>query len=130
VAVTPPEKESDMKTRKYAFLKTAVALTFGFSLATFAHDENPGMMQRAAANHFEMRKPAPAASHPTTGGTSTVSTIGGKHAAQIAESRRPAGTEKGLDVVHAPRPVTASKDPNFEAKWRENARQFQVAPIK
>lgn len=119
-----------MKARNSIVLKTAVAMTFGFALATSAHDDSGGMMQRAAANHYEMRKPAPVGQ--STSLTSPVAAvpIGGKHAAQIAESRRPAQTERGLDIVHAPRPVTASKDPNFEAKWRQNAQQFQVAPVK
>ena len=47
------------------------------------------------------------------------------------QSQRTGSSQRGPDLAHAPRPVTAGKDPNFDRKWRENAqREFQVAPVK
>jgi hypothetical protein len=120
-----------MKTLNHVVSKTAVAIVFGLAVATYAHEDQPGMMQRAAANHFEMRRPAPTtASTSSTTSTVDLTPVRGKHAMQIAESRRAVSTAPGLDVVHAPRPITASKDPDLEQKWRENAGKFQVAPLK
>lgn len=116
-----------MKRLSYAI--TGIAFTF--AIAAYAHDEQPGMMQRAAANAYEMRNTGPrTGSVQSTAQTVDLGPVRGKHAMQIAESRRSVSSERGLDVVHAPRPITGGKDPNFEAKWRENARQFQVAPVK
>ena len=58
------------------------------------------------------------------------SVAGGKAAAHFQDLRKPAPASSGINVVHAPRPITASKDPDLEKKWRENAQKFQVAPVK
>lgn len=116
-----------MKTSKSITL-IAAALTFAWVSAVNA--AQPGMIQRAAANHFEL----PSANAPRN--TSLPSIVaerklaGGKHWAQMQEAYRPVANVRGVDIVHAPRPITASKDPDLERKWRANATEIQVAPLK
>ena len=116
-----------MKTLNYVV--SSVALAFGLAVGVNAQEQAP---QRAAANAFEMRNLAPrtAESVKSTAPAVDLAPIRGKAAMQAAESRRPVSSHGGLDVVHAPRPITAGKDPDFDRKWRENAEKFQVAPVK
>lgn len=106
----------------------AAALTFG-SLSTMTAAQ-PGMMQRAAANHFEL----PSVNAPRNTSLPSIVTerklAGGKHWAQMQEAYRPVANVPSIDIVHAPRPITASKDPDLERKWRANATEIQVAPLK
>ena len=121
-------KREDMKTLNYVV--SSVALAFGLAVGVNAQEQAP---QRAAANAFEMRNLAPRTtkSAKSTAPVVDLAPIRGKHALQMAESQRTGSSERGPDVAHAPRPVTAGKDPNLERKWRENAdREFQVAPVK
>ena len=117
-----------MKTFNHVVLRTAVAAAFAFAVGAYAHDE-PRAPQRAAANAFERAEVSSAAAA-TSGGVTRVANMPGKHAAQMADSRKGTGGSSGIDLAHAPRPVTASKDADFDQKLRENARQFQVAPVK
>ena len=123
-----------MKTSTIGLL--AAALTFT-TVSTISADGN-GAPQRAAANHFEL---APVGAPKNTALPKFVVAPrpgGGKMWAQILESRRPVSGGRGLDIVHAPRPLTASKDPDLDRKWRANAEalwraksdSFQVAPVK
>jgi hypothetical protein len=118
-----------MKKFNHAVSKTAIVLAFGFAVATYAHDDQPRMMQRAAANQFE-RAHASSTVATSSAELTPAPRIAGKHAALIADSRKAAAPSTGIDLAHAPRPITASKDPDFDQKLRENARQFQVAPVK
>ena len=109
--------------------KALFALSFSLALAASAAEH--GMMQRAAANHFEL----PSTSAPRN--TALPATVverglgGGKHWAQIQELyERSVSSRGGVDLAHAPRPVTASKDPDLERKWRANASMYQLAPVK
>jgi len=117
-----------MKTFNHAVLKTAIAAAFAFAVGTYGHDE-PRAPQRAAANAFE-RGQSSAVAPMTSGEVTRMPNIPGKHASQMADSRKGMGGSSGIDLAHAPRPVTASKDADFDQKLRENARQFQVAPVK
>lgn len=116
-----------MKRFNHVVLGAALAAAFGFTTSTYAHDDAPVAPQRAAANAFERRSSGVATA---TGEVTRTPIIAGKHAAQMADSRRASMASSGIDLAHAPRPVTASKDPDFDQKLRENARQFQVAPVK
>ena len=118
-----------MKTFNHVVLKTAVAIAFGFAVATEAGSDQPRIMQKAAALHSELGQSSGVAVAPT-GEVARVPNIPGKHAAQMADSRKTSVSTGGIDLAHAPRPVTASKDPDFDQKLRENAQQFQVAPVK
>lgn len=122
----PLNKERDMKTLNYVV--SSVAVAFALTLSAEAQQAP----QRAAANAFEMRNRAPrtADSAQPTAPVVDLTPIRGKHAMQVAESRRAVSSERGLDIAHAPRPITAGKDPDLERKWRENAKKFQVAPVK
>lgn len=117
-----------MKTLNYVVSRVAVAVAFGLAVSAAAQQAP----QRAAANAFEMRNigSRTAESMRPTAPDVDLAPIRGKHPLQIADSRRAVSSERGLDVVHAPRPITASKDPDFDRKWRENAEKFQVAPVK
>lgn len=116
-----------MKTSTSVTLIVA-ALTFGSVSAVNA--AQPGMMQRAAANHFEL----PSVNAPRNTSLPSIVTerklVGGKHWAQMQEAYRPVANVRGVDIVHAPRPITASKDPDLDRKWRANAMEIQVAPLK
>lgn len=104
-----------------------IVVAFGLAVTTDAQQAP----QRAAANHFEMNRPSMASAvSPTTGAPVERYVAGGKAAAHLQDLRKPAPASSGGDVVHAPRPITASKDPDLERKWRENAQKFQVAPVK
>lgn len=107
------------------------ALAFG---GTGIAGEHRHMMQRAAANHFELAGNSCCAMEAERKAViSTSSTIaGGKARAATQELRKPGvGHRHGLDLAHAPRPITASKDPDFEQKLRDNARKkFELAPLK
>ena len=107
----------------------ALVAAASFTIQVRAHDDAPVAPQRAAANAFELGRTSAAATTSSSEVTRTPS-IAGKHAAQMADSRRASAASSGIDLAHAPRPVTASKDPDFDQKLRENARQFQVAPVK
>lgn len=114
-----------MKTSTTTLLAAAVFST----MAVFAADDN-GAPQRAAANHFAL---APARAAKNTALPRFVvgpSLGGGKHYAQILELSRPGSSASGIDLAHAPRPITASKDADLDLKWRANANSFQVAPVK
>ena len=116
-----------MKTSTSVTLIVA-ALTFGSVSA--ANAAQTGMIQRAAANHFQL----PSVNAPRNTALPSVVTErkfgGGKHWAQMQEAYRPVANVRGVDIVHAPRPITASKDPDLERKWRANAMEIQVAPLK
>ena len=89
------------------------------------------MTQRAAANHFELRGNSccalDAARKAAIAANETIA--GGK--ARAATLRKPTFGRPGIDIAHAPRPITAGKDPDLELKWRENAqRKFELAPLK
>jgi hypothetical protein len=117
-----------MKTTIYATI-LAAALAYCSNLSANAAVRTIHI-QRAAANHFEL---APIGAPKNTALPNFVVAPrlgGGKMWAQILESRRPVSTERGLDIVHAPRPITASKDPDLDRKWLANARALQVAPLK
>lgn len=109
---------------------TLLAAVFSISTtAIFAADAN-GAPQRAAANHFAL---APVGAPKNTALPRIVvgpSLGGGKHYAQMLELARQGSNERGVDLAHAPRPITAGKDPDLERKWRANAANFQVAPVK
>lgn len=94
----------------------------------FKTKETPRMVD-GLSDAFE-RGRSSAASTTSTGEVTRTPSIAGKHAAQMADSRRASAASSVIDLVHVPRPVTASKDPDFDQNLRENARQFQVAPVK
>lgn len=115
-----------MKTSTISLLAAALAFS---TVSIFAADDN-GAPQRAAANHFAL---APAGAAKNTALPKIVvgpSLGGGKHYAQMLELARQGSSEPSVDLAHAPRPITASKDPDLELKWRANATTFQVAPVK
>ena len=121
-------KKENMKTTTNATI-LAAALALGSILSANAA-VGTIHIQRAAANHFEL---APIGAPKTTALPNFVVTPrpgGGKMWAQVLEARRPASSERGLDIVHAPRPMTAGKDPDYDRKWRANAEAIQVAPLK
>ena len=107
-----------------------VLTTLGLGIVTAVNAAQPGMIQRASANHFEL----PSVNAPRNTALPTIVAErklgGGKHWAQMQEAYRPVANVRGLDIAHAPRPVTASKDPDLERKWLANARALQVAPLK
>lgn len=115
-----------MKTTTNATI-LAAALAFGSILSATAASEIH--IQRAAKNHFEL---APVGAPKDTALPNFVvgPRVGGKHYAQMLEASRVVSGGRGLDVVHAPRPLTASKDPDLDRKWRANAEAIQVAPLK
>lgn len=123
-AKVPPNTKKDMKTLNYVV--SSIAVAFGLAVTTDAQQAP----QRAAANHFEMNRPSTSAVSTTTGAPVERYVAGGKAAAHLRDLRKPATASSGVDVVHGPRPITASKDPDLERKWRENAQKFQVAPVK
>ena len=118
-----------MKTSTFLILIAAV-LTVGSGSAVNAAQQ--GMIQRAAANHLAL----PSVNAPRNTAIPSFVTErklgGGKHWAQVQEANRSAANVKSvdIDIVHAPRPVTASKDPDLDRKWRANARAVQIAPLK
>lgn len=121
---------------KHALKKSivcAAAITFASSIGIKA-DEHGHMTQRAAANHFELRGNSCCEIERVRKAASAQQTTipGGKARVATEELRKPVfGPRRGLDIVHAPRPITASKDPNFESKWKTNAQmKFEVAPLK
>lgn len=115
-----------MKTLNTALIVAALTVT-----PLIASDlDQPGMKQRAAYNHYELMKITGPRNTKLPEFAVAPRLGGGKHAMQMAEAYRPASNEKSLDVVHAPRPLTSPKDPDFERKWRENAEAIQVAPLK
>jgi len=107
----------------------AVATTVG-SILTVNAAQPTAAPQRAAANHFELAPIGAAKNTALPDFVVTPRPAGGKMWVQMLESRRPTSTEKGLDIVHAPRPITASKDPDFDRKWRANATAVEIAPLK
>lgn len=116
-----------MKTSTSVTLIVA-ALTFGSVSALKA--AQPAMTQRAAANHFSL----PSVNAPRNTALPSIVTErqfgGGKHWAQMQEAYRPIANVPSVDVVHAPRPITASKDPDLDRKWLANAMAVQIAPLK
>ena len=116
-----------MKTTTNATI-LAAALVFGSIVAVNA-TEPTGMAQRAAYNHNELLR-IKGPRNTALPNFVVAPRVSGKHYAQILEAYRPASNERGLDIVHAPRPITAGKDPNFELRWRANAEAIQVAPLK
>ena len=116
-----------MKTSTFVTLVIA-ALMFGSVSAVNA--AQLGMMQRAAANHFELASVNAPRDTTLPSIVTESKLVGGKHWAQIKEAYRPVANVRGVDVVHARRPITASKDPDLERKWRANATEIQVAPLK
>ena len=122
-----------MKTFNTVISGIAIALAMGLANAT--HADQPGMRQRAAANHFELSRRSsdtPKVSSTQPNPMKERITGRGKAWAQFHESRKPVvGGGPSIDLAHAPRPITASKDPDFEKTLRENARkQFEIAPLK
>ena len=56
---------------------------------------------------------------------------GSPRAIGLANSlRKVPSTASTVDLVHAPRPTLSPKDPRFETAWRENVKEFQIAPVK
>ena len=56
---------------------------------------------------------------------------GSSKAIELANSlRKLPSTASTVDRVHAPRPTLSPKDPRFETAWRENVKEFQIAPVK
>ena len=121
-----------MKTFNHVILRTAVAIAFGSAVAAYAYEDQPVITQRAAANAREMQQVhGPRVTALPKAGPSMFISGNGKAWAQMQESKRQVTKSSGdIDLAHAPRPVTASKDPDFDQKLRENAQQFQVAPVK
>ena len=116
-------------------MKTSTSVTLFVAALTFAsisavNAAQPAMTQRAAANHFAL----PSVNAPRDTALPNIVSErklgGGKHWAQMQEAYRPAANVRGVDIVHAPRPITASKDPDLDRKWRANAMAVQVAPLK
>lgn len=106
----------------------AVALTMGSAFVANAADVP--LRQKAVLLHSELA-PIGAPKDTKLPKFTVIREFGpGKHWAQMQEARRPSSNERSLDIVHAPRPITAGKDPNFDRKWRENAEAMQVAPLK
>ena len=115
-----------MKTSTITLLAAALTIS---TAAIYAADDN-GAPQRAAANHFAL---APAGAAKNTALPKVLAgpnLVGGKHYAQMLELARQGSSEPGVDLAHAPRPITAGKDADLELKWRANATTFQVAPVK
>ena len=109
---------------------TLIAAALTFVSVSAVNAAQPGMIQRAAANHFAL----PSVNAPRDTTLPSIVTerklSGGKHWAQMQEAYRPAANVRGIDIVHAPRPITASKDPDLDRKWRANAMEVQIAPLK
>ena len=115
-----------MKTSTLSLLAAALTLT---TVSIFPADDN-GAPQRAAANHFALSRIGAPKNTSLPNLVAAPNYIGGKHYAQMLELSRQGSSATGVDLAHAPRPITASKDPDLDRKWRANAAVFQVAPIK
>ena len=119
-----------MKTITNLISGAAIALAVG---ATTIRADQPGMTQRAALNHLEVQRvhEPRTTGLPQTQPLSKNIIVGGKAGALAQDFRKVPSTGPGVDLAHAPRPITASKDPDFDLKLRENARkQFEIAPLK
>ena len=115
-----------MKTSTTTLLAAALAFA---TVGVYGAAEN-GAPQRAAANHFELARVGGAKNTALPNIVVGPALGGGKHYAQMLELFRQGSNAPGVDLAHAPRPITASKDPDLDLKWRANAASFQVAPIK
>ena len=115
-----------MKTSTITLLAAALTIS---TAAIYAADDN-GAPQRAAANHFALAQTGAAKNTARPNIVVTPGLGGGKHYAQMLELGRTGSSATGVDLAHAPRPITAGKDADLELKWRANATSFQVAPLK
>jgi len=120
-----------MKTSNNGISTIAIIFALSWAVATMA--DQPGMTQRAAANHLEIQRvhgPRITELPPPQSLRATI-VVGGKAGALAQDFRKVPSTGPGLDLAHAPRPLTSSKDPDFDKKLRENAqKQFEIAPLK
>ena len=121
-----PRKNLNMKTSTISLLAATLVVA---SVGVYAADDN-GAPQRAAANHFTLARSGGPKNTAIPNIVAGPNYIGGKHYAQMLELARQGSSATGLDLAHAPRPITASKDADLERKWRANAAVFQVAPVK
>lgn len=112
-----------MKTTKYLLVAALAAVTFTLT----AQAGEPLLSPRAKEQADSLRKV------PGTTADMIDRSIqpGTPRSRELAYSLRTVpSTGTSVDVVHAPRPTISPKDPRFEAAWRANAEQFQVAPLK
>ena len=108
-------------------LLLAVAVAGVISFAAGANAGEPLMSPRAKALADSLRK------IPGTTPDMIDRSVkaGSPKAMELANSlRKVPSTGSTVDLVHAPRPTLSPKDPRFETAWRENVKEFQIAPVK